>query len=340
MTRLLLIILIAGSLFSCASIKTPQEFKENTVTRVLQYGPDTIHARGIAAEGNYIYTANDNGFVYQYDRSKNTYKQLTQLQQVELRDIHVISEDYFIALQSDPRSSLLLSKGLVEQFVDPFLRRTFLDGLDINDNGHGIVMGDPINSKLQVAVTHDYGLTWEPCESQILNSEEGEAGFAASGSNVQVINDSTFVFVSGGKISRFFKTTDAGQSWISVQLPFLSSEASGPFSVHFKDEKTGFAVGGNYLEPNDTTQNCFFTTDGGFNWNKPSKTTSGYKSSVIYLDDIWYACGTNGIDFSIDNGRTWYKLNDVNCFALAVGSGKIYATMTRGRVMEITPPKR
>lgn len=340
MTKLLLYLVAVGSLLSCASIPTPQSFREKTTTRILQYGPDSVHARGIAVEGNYIYTANDNGYVYQYDLKNNSFKQLTQLQQVELRDIHVISEDYFLALQSSDRSSLLLSKGLVEQLVDPFLRRTFLDGFDITENGHGIVMGDPISSRLQVAVTSDYGLTWEPCMSDILKADEGEAGFAASGSNVQAITDSIFVFVSGGKTSRFFKTTDAGQSWMSVQLPFLSSEASGPFSVHFSDLNFGIAVGGNYLAPNDTTQNCFVTFDGGYNWSAPPKTTSGYKSSVIELKGVWYACGTNGIDFSLDQGFSWHKLSDENCFALGVGNGKVYATMTKGRVLEITPQKR
>ncbi|MCE3295450.1 MAG: oxidoreductase [Crocinitomicaceae bacterium] len=340
MTRLLLFTLLLTGLASCAPVSTPQSFRDKTASRILQYGPDTVHARGIAVKDNFIYTANDNGFVYQYDFSKNSYRQLTQLAQPELRDIHVISEDYFLALQSNDRSSLLLSKGLVEQLVDPFLRRTFLDGLDITANGHGIVMGDPISSRLQVAVTSDYGKNWEPCMSDVLKCDDGEAGFAASGSNVQALNDSVFVFVSGGKISRFFKTTDAGQSWMSVQLPFLSSEASGPFSVHFSDLNFGIAVGGNYLAPNDTVQNCFITSDGGYNWHQPLKTTSGYKSSVLEHNGTWYACGSNGIDFSLDKGQHWYVLNGENFFALAADNGKIFATMTKGRVMEITPPKR
>ena len=331
---------IFALLASCASLPTPAKFKEKTGFKTLQYGPDSLHARGIAVKDGFVYTANNSGLVYQYDLGKNSYKQLSQLELPELRDIHVISEDYFVALQSDEQSCLLLSKGLVEQRIDPFPRRTFLDGLDINANGSGIVMGDPLEGRLMVALTSDYGKTWTPCNSQVLDAEAGEAGFAASGSNVQVISDSTFIFVSGGKTARFFKTTDFGQSWMSVQLPFLSSEASGPFSVHFSDASTGIAVGGNYLEPNDTTQNCFITTDGGLNWLAPHKTTSGYKSSVTDLDGIWYACCTNGIDFSLDKGLLWYVLNHENSFALAGDKGKIYATLTKGRVLEITPPKR
>ncbi|MFN5416664.1 MAG: WD40/YVTN/BNR-like repeat-containing protein [Flavobacteriia bacterium] len=324
------------NLFSCGnSKKITSEIPTIHQTQIFQVAPDSVHARGIQVIDNEIFTANNNGFVYKYDISKKEFIQLSQLELPELRDIYVLSEDFFIALQSAEQAILLNSKGLVETRVNPFQYKTFLDGLDINSNGAGIVMGDPLEGKLYVALTKDFGLTWTQSFAPELNAIEGEAGFAASGTNVQVLNDSAFAFVSGGKKSRFFKTVDFGKTWLTTDLNFKYTEASGPFSMHFWDENNGIVVGGNYLEPNDTIQNCFLTKDGGKTWFKPLKTTSGYKSSVISCNGKLYACGSNGVDFSLDNGNTWQKLNSENAFALATFKDKVYATLTKGQVIEI-----
>lgn len=324
------------TLFSCGnSKKITSEIPTIHQTQIFQVAPDSVHARGIQVINNEIFTANNNGFVYKYDISKKEFIQLSQLELPELRDIYVLSEDFFIALQSAEQAILLNSKGLVETRVNPFQYKTFLDGLDINSNGAGIVMGDPLEGKLYVSLTKDFGLTWTQSFAPELNAIEGEAGFAASGTNVQVLNDSAFAFVSGGKKSRFFKTVDFGKTWLTTDLNFKSTEASGPFSMHFWDENNGIVVGGNYLEPNDTIQNCFLTKDGGKTWFKPLKTTSGYKSSVISCNGKLYACGSNGVDFSLDNGNTWQKLNSENAFALATFKDKVYATLTKGQVIEI-----
>ena len=323
-------------LLSCGnSKKMKKEIATFNQTQIFQVAPDSVHARGIAVVGDDVFTANNNGFVYKFNLKTGQYVQLSQLELPELRDIYVLSEDFFIALQSAEQAILLNSKGLVETRVNPFQYKTFLDGLDINSNGAGIVMGDPLEGKLYVALTSDYGKSWTQSFAPELNANEGEAGFAASGTNVQVLNDSVFVFVSGGKKSRFFKTSDFGKTWFTTDLNFKSSEASGPFSMHFWNENNGIVVGGNYLEPHDTIQNCFLTTDGGKTWFKPKKTTSGYKSSVISCNGKLYACGSNGIDFSLDNGNTWQKLNKENAFALASFNNKVYASLTKGRVMEI-----
>lgn len=335
--KLLYILFTFCLFFSCARPLSPAQFLEKAKTRIIQCAPDTVHARGISVIKDQIFTANNNGFVYKYDDNTNQYEQLSQLQLPELRDIAVFSQDYFIALQSAEYSVLLHSSQLVERIISPFTRKTFLDGIDLNQNGVGIVMGDPLEDTLQVALTRDFGKTWIRSHADELKAFEGEAGFAASGTNVQVINDTTFAFVSGGKKSRFFKSVDFGGTWAITELDFESSESSGPFSVHFWDNKNGVIVGGSYLKTDDTLQNCFLTRDGGKTWFKPKKTTSGYKSSVIKSGNVLYACGTNGIDFSLDNGISWYKLSDENTFALGQSEGKIYATMPKGRVLEIIP---
>ena len=103
--------------------------------------------------------------------------------------------------------------------------------------------------------------------------------------------------------------------------------------MHFWTDKKGICVGGNYTNPNDTVNNCFLTNDGGKNWFKPNKTISGYKSCVIKVNNTLYACGTNGIDFSIDFGSNWYKLSNENTFSMTSYEGKVYATSIKGRII-------
>lgn len=326
--------LVLFGLFSCSELKKTADFSKHT-TATFQVAPDSVHARGIAVLGEDIVLACNNGLTYRFNKKSNTYKQLTQLELVELRDIYFLSEDYFLVMQSAEKSILLLSKGSVEIRIQPFLHPTFLDGLDINTNGFGVLMGDPLEDSLKVAVTSNYGLAWNSCSSREFQAAKGEAGFAASGSTVQVLNDSTYVFVTGGLRSRFLKTSNYGKTWTSTPLDFVKSEASGPFSMHFWSEKEGIVVGGDYTHPNDTTKNCYLTIDGGKTWTAPIKTTSGYKSSVISCKGLLFACGTNGMDVSLDKGRTWQKLNDENTFALFAFEDKVYATMKGGKVLEI-----
>ena len=99
-----------------------------------------------------------------------------------------------------------------------------------------------------------------------LPSFDGEAGFAASGSTVQISNG-VYYFVSGGEKSRFFMSKDKGLTWIQSELPFKKSNASGAFSLAMKDTSNGIVVGGDYLAPNSRENVCFITKDGGITWN-------------------------------------------------------------------------
>ncbi|MES2589147.1 MAG: hypothetical protein V4622_09210 [Bacteroidota bacterium] len=326
--------LIALTFFfqSCSNTKTIFKIQKETTFEFIQYGSDTIHARGIAVFNDKIYTANSNGFVYSYDLKNKISDKLNEFPMVELRDIAVINDSAFIAMQSNDKSVIFSKNGKVKTEWLPNLA-TFFDGIDINNHGFGILMGDPIDGELQVYLTKDFGKTWNKSSHPELKCTKGEAGFAASGTTVQVLNDSTFYFVSGGMASNLYKTSDFGLTWSKSPIPFKKSEASGPFSTHFWNEKNGICVGGDYMLPNDTLDNCFLTRDGGKSWFKPNKTISGYKSCVIKTGKTLYACGTNGIDFSIDLGLTWYKITDENTFSMTSFENKIYATTTKGRIL-------
>ena len=94
------------------------------------------------------------------------------------------------------------------------------------------MMGDPKNGFFSLFKTTDGGKTWEACDGKI-KALEDEAGYAASGTNVQMIDENTFVFVSGGMTSRFFISKDAGETWKERVLPYYPGKSSGPYSYNF-----------------------------------------------------------------------------------------------------------
>ena len=98
-------------------------------------------------------------------------------------------------------------------------------------------------------------------------------------------------------------------------------------------------VGGDYTNATWKEKNCFFTKDGGKSWQASTIPPSGYRSCVIYTDGIYYACGTNGMDYSTDNGLNWQKLNDFNTFSMAYDSQFIYASSINGKVIKLKKVK-
>jgi hypothetical protein len=97
------------------------------------------------------------------------------------------------------------------------------------------------------------------------------------------------------------------------------TEASGVFSLAFRDEQHGMAVGGDYTKPNESTGTAAWTADGGQHWTAATKPPHGYRSAVAWDADAkaWIVAGPNGSDISYD-GKTWQPLDDGNWNALSL----------------------
>jgi hypothetical protein len=338
--KIIILFFLICSLVACHSTNKLQKYLQKAHEEILSYGPDSVHARGIQIHEQVIYTANSNGHVYSLNLKSGKKQQLTSKAHPELRDIYVRGKNSFAAMQSADTcfficSEVLNSKNKASVVSCETKFNTFLDAFDINQKGYGVILGDPVASFFQVFITSDFGKNWTKVSHANLKTIPGEAGFAASGTTVQVINDSSYYFISGGKASNLYQTYDFGKTWHKQTIPFVSSEASGPFSMNFWSKDDGIVVGGDYTKPNDTLTNCFMTHDGGKTWMKPTITTSGYKSSVIKAGNTLYACGTNGMDVSADLGNTWYQLNHFNTFSITCDQGFVYATTKQGKIIKI-----
>lgn len=326
-------------LLSCRTSKDLNHYIQHNKVSFLSYGPDSVHARGIQIYEQVIYTANSNGHIYSLNLKSEKKHRLTTKAHPELRDIYV-KDRSVCALQSNDTCYFIQSSSITNEsesfvFFAETKFNTFLDAFDINQNGFGVLLGDPVENIFQVFTTVDFGKNWTKVSHDNLKTIKGEAGFAASGTTAQVINDSSYYFISGGSASNLYQSFDFGKTWSKQAIPFISSDASGPFSMNFWSKNDGIVVGGDYTKPNDTLRNCFMTHDGGKTWMKPIKTTTGYKSCVIKAGNTLYVCGTNGIDVSVDLGKTWYQLNRFNTFSMCFDQDFVYASTKQGKIIKI-----
>ena len=106
------------------------------------------------------------------------------------------------------------------------------------------------------------------------------------------------------------------------------------------NEDNGVIVGGDYTKPSNDSVICFYTYDGGNIWQASEIQPLGYRSCVINHNNLLFCCGSNGIDFSIDFGKTWRPFYQGNYFSLTTHKGKLFATTTYGTFHIFKLPKK
>jgi photosystem II stability/assembly factor-like uncharacterized protein len=185
----------------------------------------------------------------------------------------------------------------------------FLDAMDFAGAQYGMVIGDPINGKIFMAETFNNGDSWAEMEQEDnrLVADSGEAFFAASGTNIRLLNNKKFYAVSGGTKSNLITRQ------YTTPLPIIQGkETTGANSIDVYDNGNGkgskhlVITGGDFNANTSTELNCFTSSDGGKTWEAPRIPPHGYRSCVEYLsfDDL-LSCGLNGVDYSFNGGKTW-----------------------------------
>lgn len=316
-----------------AQYKTKKYIRKNKNAEIISSMGGDFYARGIHCEGQKVFTSNSNGSIYYFNIEKNKHQLVFELADLsELRDLER-SGEYLVGMKSSEDNGKVVrihNNGKTEVITNEMWDGLFLDAMDFNGK-RGFIMGDPTNGKFNLFHSNDSGATWERCKGAI-EAKKGEAGFAASGSNVKVLNDSTYAFISGGEKNRFFKSTDNGANWSEVLLPFYPGESSGAFSMCLANDSVGVIVGGDYLKPELHLNTAYYTEDGGKSWYNAKEFPRGYRSCVYEANGVFYTCGRNGIDFSLDGGKTWTPFAEGKFFALAHTDTHLVATKAKGTI--------
>lgn len=214
----------------------------------------------------------------------------------------------------------------------------FLDGMKFWDAQNGIAFGDPIDGHMFILTTKDGGESWQQTPAENIPEKlEIEGGFAASGSSIHVQGNSKAWVGMGGTKARVFYTEDKGMHWEVVETPILSGgNMKGIYSLAFKNENEGIAIGGEYKNENPPNSRAY-TTDGGRTW-KLGVGVDQYRSGVAYLyDNIYLATGLTGTDITYDGGITWDSISDYKLHGLSfTANGKIGYGMGRdGQIVKI-----
>lgn len=252
---------------------------------------------------------------------------------LDFRDVEAFDERtaYLLSIGSGDRSRIYKTTNGGESWMLQFKNldlRAFFDAIAFWDDRSGFVVGDPVDGRLVIVRTFDGGETWiDIPRANMPPALPGEAPFAASGTCATAVGRAhAFVATGGGSQARVFRSADRGFTWSVATTPVAVGVSSGIFSVAFRDERQGIAVGGDYLKDSESGDNLAVTTDGGRTWERvESMRARGFRSAVAYAPgsarQVVVTVGPSGADVSSDGGRTWTPLDLTGCHAVSLASG-------------------
>lgn len=249
---------------------------------------------------------------------------------MDFRDVHAGNADSAIIMSAgDPDRLYRTSDGggtwkVVYEHPDTV---AFFDGFVFDKAGErGFLMGDPLNGRLFVLFTKDSGHSWVQFPPEEMPEiPAGIAGFAASGTNLCLLDNRQLMIGLGGKSTVGEKETamvafaQMGKGGLHLAAtPMASNESSGIFSVVqvLADNNRIVAVGGDYTGNGGQGNNIAISEDSGLTWRLPKgEPPAGFRSVVVVAkmpgNNVVFllAVGPSGTDWSGDLGESWKTLS-------------------------------
>jgi photosystem II stability/assembly factor-like uncharacterized protein len=326
------------------SFSSLSQYKHPKV-EILEQGTKT-NLRGLSVVNDrVIWVSGSNGTIGKSADGGKTWKWLVVkgFEQRDFRDIHAFDATTAVIIAIDAPAYVLrtVDGGQTWKTVFESKRKgMFLDALEFWNEQAGIVIGDPIDGKIFIARTFDGGDSWKEIPDQYKpRADSGEAFFAASGTNIAVLDKDEAVFVSGGIRSRVFIRDQV------IDLPIVQGkETTGANSVAVMDAnrrkggKTLIVVGGDFNNPTSDSSNCFLSKDRGRTWKAPKEPPHGYRSCVAYLSEKHLiTCGLTGVDYSTDGGHNWKLISKEGFHAcgIARNGAAIFLVGSEGKIGKI-----
>ena len=218
----------------------------------------------------------------------------------------------------------------------------FYDAMTFWNDQEGIAMGDPVDGCLSIIITRDGGATWQKKDCNTIPvTVTGEAAFAASDTNIKVIDDHTWI-VTGGIKSRILYSSDKGKTWQLYETPIQQGTAtSGAYTMDFYDAHTGIIYGGDYTQPEGVISNIAITKDGGKSWTTTADNANqGYKSCVQHVPNSTgkelIALGFTGISYSQDGGNYWEEISNEALLSFRFLNDSVAYAGGRNKLVKLT----
>lgn len=296
---------------------------QNTWT--IQHSGVTARLRGVsAASADVVWASGSGGTVLRSADRGATWTRLIvpDAEKLDFRDIDAVDERTAYVLSIGPGDASRIYKTadagatwtLQFRNDDP---RAFYDAMAFRDARQGYAFSDSVDGAFVILRTDDGGASWNRIAPERLPAAlPGEGAYAASGSNIAVVDDHVWI---GTTASRVLRSADGGRTWRVVQTPLPSGPSAGIFSVAFRDASYGIVVGGDYKLESEAKDNAAITEDGGRTWTL-APGLSGFRSAAAFVPGsarTVIAVGPSGADISTDGGRSWRPLPGPGFHALA-----------------------
>jgi photosystem II stability/assembly factor-like uncharacterized protein len=267
---------------------------------------------------------------------------------LDFRDIDAIDAQtaYVMSIGNGPLSRIYKTTDAGKTWNLQFKNedeKAFLDAMSFWDANHGIAFGDSVDKQLYILTTADGGRTWTRVPTTNLPpAQENEGAFAASGTNIAVFGRShAWIGTGAAAKSRVLRTVDGGRTWQVADTPLASAPSAGIFSIAFRDAKHGVIAGGDYRKEQEAVDNLAVTSDGGITWTLV-KGLSGFRSVVAYVPGTktpaLIALGPSGGDYSLDDGRTWTRIDGpgFDTFSFVRGKQIGWGAGAEGKIGKLT----
>lgn len=299
---------------------------------------DSLTAWASGSNGIYLRTT-DSGITWNDGKVKG-------FETLDFRDVEAFDKNTAILMSTDAPAFFFKTTDGGKSWKRKYMNRdpnVFFDGMTFWDEKNGIAVSDPIEGKFFIIATKDGGDNWEQYPSIYIPSpQNSEAAFAASGTSVTIAGKDLVWFGTGGSDkARIFLSEDKGENWRAFDSQIKSGSSScGVFSICFKDELNGIAVGGDYKNNKDTTSNCSISDDGGLSWQSvKSNQPNGFRSCVSWNEKykFYLTTGTSGTDYTIDDGKTWKAIDtrSFNSIGISKSDGSCFMVGDKGVIVKI-----
>lgn len=285
----------------------------------------TARLRGVsAASADVVWASGTGGTVLRTADRGATWTRLTvpDAEKLDFRDVDAVDERtaFVLSIGSGDESRIYKTTDAGATWTLQFRNndpQAFYDAMAFRDARTGYAFSDSVDGAFLILRTDDGGANWNRIPSDRLPPAlPGEGAYAASGSNIAVVDDNVWI---GTTASRVLRSHDGGRTWSVTETPLPTGPSAGIFSVAFRDASNGMVVGGDYTAETAAKDNVAITEDGGRTWTL-GKGLSGYRSAVAFVPGsarTAIAVGPSGGDISTDGGRTWRPLPGPGFHALA-----------------------
>lgn len=250
----------------------------------------SIRAIDVIDESKICFAANNGVFGYSDDAGKTWYLDtiITQNYTPQFRSIEALNDSTILILSINSPAYLFktTNKGRDWKIVyENHEKGVFFDAMKAKSANEIWAVGDPMNNHPNIIYSNNSGESWKKYEEKNLpKTENNEAFFAASNSNIDFIGNKIYL-VSGGSSSNLYQLNTSNKSYTIKKLPFfISGNMTGAYSIDVYDKNNYAISGGNYDNNDKKFKPFYYTRDGGKSFKTIETEENFFGSCIKYLN--------------------------------------------------------